>query len=156
MKRHTKLFEEFTEKPGLWGIFPEGDHGLFGLYDTEAEAIAARRDIKDYYESEYRLTFDATVDQVFPGIDFATDAMLFQHATSVDFDELADEWPGQPGVVMVKKLLAHGADPFADDADEGHPASFETQEELDEWLRDQKHNEHTWNRSSKAKKLFGI
>ena len=155
MKKHTKLFEDFQQEPGLWGIFPEGGHGLFGLYDTEAEAIAAKGDIDDFYRSVEGWTYDMTVDQVFLG-DFATDAMLFHYATQDDPEDLSPDWPGQPGVVMVKKLIASGADPFADDHDEGHAATFETQEELDEWLRDQRHNEHAWKRSRKSKRLFGI
>ena len=159
MKRHTRLFEEFSQDTGLWALMFHPDGVMYGLYDTEEEALAARGQMNDWTAAMSREEYGEDepyeeedlidVQQVFPGSDPEQDAELFSYAISAGSNDV--DFPGQADHEMVWKLIELGADPM----------KFFTAEQLIDLFRDRLDElpsdfRNLLFRSRKSDKLFGI
>ena len=132
MKRHIKLFEDFSQKQELWAIMSHPYKSLCGLYDTREEAIAAKQKIDDVVKADPYINnlldkHRFTIQLVSPGSPDA-DSMLFQYL--INWDELVwhikHHLPGQKTIDIFRKLISCGADPSA---------AFPSKKELNDWLR---------------------
>lgn len=156
MKKHTKLFEEFSQREGVWAVMFHPDSTMYGLYNTEQEALSAKQDIRDYIEDGYEDEDMIDVQQVFPGSSDEEDARLFYYAMNSDLGGGDPTWPGMPTSVMVRRLIELGGNPFSQDPDEYYGPSFEDPEQIEDLYKKHKPREIVWKRQNKSKKLFGI
>ena len=132
MKRHVKLFEEFSEdapapqestRNVIWALIFNPDEAIYGVYQSQEEAEEAKKRINDYAEADFKSSYgqDVPYDQeeedlidlqsFMPGRDNETDAMLFTYAKHSGPGP--EGWPGQDSKEVVRRLILAGGNPIA-------------------------------------------
>lgn len=143
MKRHIKLFEDFSQEAtpmhqakghALWALMFHPDGVMYGVYPGPAEAKAAKKMISGYVDDSYWDEIYADIKKkplgTFSEEDFETedeDMIDIQRITvgknsktdgmlfsyAMNAASAAADWPGQKPQEMVKTLIMAGGNPFA-------------------------------------------